>query len=840
MAALPVNRRPRMKSVLMKGSRLGGHRGRSRKVGWSSSRTGRGLERGPPRHASAGRPRLPVDRSCHEGVSCRAAIDRSSSSTSSRNVQGRRGGGLSDLKESDAALRDDVLRMKDLVLCLKGRDARSKVAILGKDPVVRSCAPLGYEDHIAALSLDRQVVLYSMLAARQDHVLRTGSVEDSDLLSSLLGKLELVEQFYDSIGGIVGYQLKVLQLILGDDEAGDGDSEEEVLFPPGQDISDGTDPATVAMVEEGLRAIPDLAEVYPVGGAGDRLGLIDEATGQPLPTALLPYCGRSLLENLVRDVQARESLYYRIYGERHCTPIAIMTSDAKGNHEHIVQLCEENGWFGRSKDSFRLFRQPLVPVLSGEDGKWLVTGVFEILMKPSGHGAIWKLMYDRDVLRWFGGRDRGSALVRQISNPMAATDTTMIALAGKGHAGGHVFGFASCERKVGASEGCNVLKSYEGSAGDSPREAAITCVEYTEFQRYGLQDTGKVNSDGEEVSRYPANTNILYFDVKRVQAKLDEGAKLGQRGTPIILPGMIFNRNKTIRYTNRLTGEQEEVKGGRLECSMQNLADVFRHELGGGGVHEPTWLPTFLLYNKRPKVTSSAKKRYEPSSEKGSISQTPEGSFYDLMRNAGELLAKCGMAAPALNTVSEYLKEGPSFIFLFHPALGPLWSVISQKVRGGSLAEKSELVLEIAEVSIRGVDLAGSLLVRAENVLGEVTGSSSGPEGNIRYSDKCGKCTLRDVRVENKGIDFSETENIYWKHEVRRLESCQILLQGNSEFVAEGVTLRGDQSFVVPDGHRMVVRAGEGGEIVQECEPLEVGGWIWEYELCKDKGVVLK
>ena len=39
---------------------------------------------------------------------------------------------------------------------------------------------------------------------------------------------------------------------------------------------------------------------------------------------------------------------------------------------------------------------------------------------------------------------------------------------------------------------------------------------------------------------------------------------------------------------------------------------------------------------------------------------------------------------------------------------------------------------------------------------------------------------------------------------------------------------------------RMVVRAGEGGEIVQECEPLEVGGWIWEYELCKDKGVVLK
>ena len=189
----------------MKGSRLGGHRGRSRKVGWSSSRTG-GAERGPPRHASAGRPRLPVDRSCHEGVSCRAAIDRSSSSTSSRNVQGRRGGGLSDLKESNAALRDDVLRMKDLVLCLKGRDARSKVAILGKDPVVRSCAPLGYEDHIAALSLDRQFVLYSMLAARQDHVFARVLSRNSTCFRC--SAPEHVEQFYDSIGGIMGCQLK--------------------------------------------------------------------------------------------------------------------------------------------------------------------------------------------------------------------------------------------------------------------------------------------------------------------------------------------------------------------------------------------------------------------------------------------------------------------------------------------------------------------------------------------------------------------------------------------------------------------------------------------------------
>jgi hypothetical protein len=30
--------------------------------------------------------------------------------------------------------------------------------------------------------------------------------------------------------------------------------------------------------------------------------------------------------------------------------------------------------------------------------------------------------------------------------------------------------------------------------------------------------------------------------------------------------------------------------------------------------------------------------------------------------------------------VQDYLERGPGFIFLYHPALGPLWDVIGQKV----------------------------------------------------------------------------------------------------------------------------------------------------------------
>jgi hypothetical protein len=51
---------------------------------------------------------------------------------------------------------------------------------------------------------------------------------------------------------------------------------------------------------------------------------------------------------------------------------------------------------------------------------------------------------------------------------MAGMDNTLLALAGSGYSGKHAFGFASCERAVGASEGINVLMQREvpGSDGE--------------------------------------------------------------------------------------------------------------------------------------------------------------------------------------------------------------------------------------------------------------------------------------------------------------------------------------------------------------------------------------
>jgi hypothetical protein len=159
-------------------------------------------------------------------------------------------------------------------------------------------------------------------------------------LSLLASRLCRVETFYDSMGGLPGYQLKSLQLILAGNssakqqqqekaqQAGNAqqqqqqegsleDTQAHVTYhvPPGLDLAgEAGSQLGVRAAAQGLLAMPYLSEILPVGGAGDRLGLRCEVTGEGLPAAMLPYCGRSMMEGLIRDLQAKEYLYWQLTG----------------------------------------------------------------------------------------------------------------------------------------------------------------------------------------------------------------------------------------------------------------------------------------------------------------------------------------------------------------------------------------------------------------------------------------------------------------------------------------------------------------------------------------------
>ncbi|MFS7958244.1 putative UTP--glucose-1-phosphate uridylyltransferase [Helianthus anomalus] len=652
---------------------------------------------------------------------------------------------------------------------------------------------------------------------------------DAVALNSLLKTLKDVEEFYDCIGGIIGYQLTVLELLSQsphgeqnanfqnvDNSNSTGMQFVEIHPPSVLDLSQDTEYAAHAALW-GIEGLPSLGEIYPLGGSADRLGLVDSVTGECLPAAMLPFCGHTLLEGLIRDLQAREFLYFKLFGEQCITPVAMMTSSAKNNHAHITSLCERSKWFGRGRSNFRLFEQPLVPAISAEDGQWLAKGQFLPVCKPGGHGVIWKLAYEKGVFQWFRDHRREGATVRQVSNVVAATDVTLLAMAGIGLHEGKKLGFASCKRNSGATEGINVL--VEKGKPDGTWTYGVSCIEYTEFDKFGIADGSSSDSLQTE---FPANTNILYVDLKAVEhiaSSKDESS----------LPGLVLNVKKTINFVDHF-GFQHGIPGGRLECTMQNIADHLVNSFStrcSEGVEE--MLDTFIVYNHRRKVTSSAKKKRKPADM--SLHQTPDGALLDTVRNAYDILSHCDIKLPEIESNDKYVDSGPPYIILLHPALGPLWEVTRQKFHGGSISKGSELQLDVSEFLWRNVQLDGSLMVVAENVMGSHIDSNN--ESILQYGYRCARCKLVNVNIQNKGINWSSDKNLYWKHDVQRFEALKVILHGNAEFEAVDVNLEGNHVFEVPDGYKMTVTSGSSGLSIQsnpiKKEFIDSGSWFWKY-----------
>src|SRR5690606_17840708 len=100
---------------------------------------------------------------------------------------------------------------------------------------------------------------------------------------------------------------------------------------------------------------------------------------------------------------------------------------------------------------------------------------------------------------------------------------------------------------------------------------------------------------------------------------------------------------------------------------------------------------------------------------------------------------------------------GPEVAFLYHPALGPLYSIIEKKIASCWFSQGAELILDLADAFLRHVRLQGSLRIRAEQPLGHYD-----EHGILQYSDRIGSCVLENVEVINQGVDWSLSSS-FWK-----------------------------------------------------------------------------
>ncbi|MCH9611940.1 MAG: hypothetical protein S4CHLAM102_04170 [Chlamydiia bacterium] len=674
-----------------------------------------------------------------------------------------------------------------------------KVRVLRSFPPIREKldADPDFSTYINQLHLDKRLIALKLLAMGQEHLLTPFTTHQSAHIDKLLDSLLPVENFYGDIQGVLGYQKLVTELLKASDT-----KELPVAFvaPDRIDLSvEGSD--VDEMVYAGILAQGEVCEISPVGGAAERLSLKCDESGIDLPAAKMEFLGCTLLEGIVRDLIAREYLHYKLLGKQVLTPLVLMTSSAKDNHQHILQICEERQWFQRDPASFHFVKQPSVPTFDDE-GKWQLASKETLSQRPNGHGSIWK-MIEKDVIDGLLREKKQYALVRQINNPVSGMDCTLPAFIGYGVMHKKQFGFVGTERVPNVAEGVNVTRQILDEEGNVQSQV-LSNVEYVEIE--------KLKKLGEKKS-FCANTNILFANLGAIQ----------KASRAYGYPGCLLNF-KTVTYADN---EEKQRKVARLETTMQNIADAFEFKQG----QTP---PAFLAFNIRRKTLATTKKLSQSSSD---LEGTPRGAYFNYKRNIFDLFSnQCEIDLEDPNNREAFSKETEGFIISFAPCLGPLWSVVSQKIHYGKIAHGSELRLEIADLFLHHFELNGSLLVEAENLVGEAD-----HEGIVRYNDRTGRVYLRDVRVENKGCLQSD-EDLVWSGGLEREESLHIVCEGCSAFIAQGVTFKGAHKFVVPDGMVWIAREKEGVLEVEK-RPLEPKGEpqgpFWQYETEDDRTISL-
>ena len=305
---------------------------------------------------------------------------------------------------SDPHLENQISELQFLLdKVRKANSYKERLQILDALAVVQTFLdqPSPIQKFIKRLTPECEYAIKSVIALRQGPIVFNSHYMHENIFQRLLQLLEQlleIEEFYRSMGGIIGYHLTVLKLIHEQSKPGSACIKNALYtHPEGLFVGNDT-PEVRQAVRWGIESLPQTAMIYPMGGAGDRLDLKDE-WGTALPAAMLPFLGLTLLEGMIRDLQALEYLYYKLFGEQNLTPIAIMTSVEKNNHIHILNICKKLRWFGRPSDSFFLFIQPVVPVITVE-GNWSLSGPLTLTLKPCGHGVLWKLAQEQGVLDW--------------------------------------------------------------------------------------------------------------------------------------------------------------------------------------------------------------------------------------------------------------------------------------------------------------------------------------------------------------------------------------------------------------------------------------------------------
>jgi len=519
------------------------------------------------------------------------------------------------------------------------------------------------------------------------------------------GKVQLAEQLADLDtsypGGLAAYITKAKSLLKESAEGSNPFADYSASIPSGEylsydDNNKDDDGMTFAQAEQkGITGIAHVAFVLVAGGLGERLGY----SGIKLSLETNLCTNTSYLELYVKYILAMQHMARQRSSntDEITIPLVIMTS---GDTDPMTRtLLADNNNFGMAPDQIQIVCQDKVPALRDSNAGLSLSSSsrWSVETKPHGHGDVHHLLYREGLIDQWEGEGRKHVVFLQDTNALVINSVlpTLGVSIGKGF---HMNSI--CIPRL-AGEAAGAITRLEHNT--DPTKNLVINVEYNQLDPL-LKSQGDRKGDVADpttgYSPYPGNANNIILELGAYARTL--------RGE---------DQGVVVEFVNPKYKDEtrtEFKKPTRLECMMQDIPKLFQKEMGKDALIGFTTFDRWFTFSPAKNSLESGIEDVKKGSTAPSTLSSAESDKY--IQNQRKL-QHAGVKLPITTTQEDLvtiggipITPGPRVVLL--PAFGITQEELVRKIHGGSITERSSLVLEGQGLTIRNLTLDGALSIR--------------------------------------------------------------------------------------------------------------------------------
>jgi len=510
----------------------------------------------------------------------------------------------------------------------------------------------GFSAYIDSLSREDSDLARILIADGQHHLYANWEAPGlhDEKKRNFLSKLLTAHRSYP--GGIAAY-LKNARLLLSD--AATDRNPFEGYVPEQPKLVDLTafGPGYLEAESLGFKAFADTAVVLVAGGLGERLGYhgikIDIPVEVTESTSYLAHCAGVI-------AAASRRLGRQI-------PLVIMTS--LDTNAGTLATLAANRNFGLAEGQITVLLQELVPAVADLEGHLALERIYELVMKPHGHGDIHMLLHTTGTAKRLAAAGVRYLLFIQDTNGQAFN--AAIAAIGVSEREGYDFNSIAVNRIPGEAVGTLATLVKPGAP------SLTLNVEYNQLDpllRATVSPEGDI-PDERGFSRFPGNINLLVIRLAPYLKVLESS-----QGIIAEFVNPKFSDASRTRFK----------KPTRLETMMQDLPKLFTSgEKVGVTVFDRAWAFS-ACKNNLADAADKVNKNSPPES-----ASSAENDFHLAGRMKLRMAGMRVVDAPQTTIRGVPLTSGPRV--LLRPSFALTISDVVERIHGGSLSGNATLLL---------------------------------------------------------------------------------------------------------------------------------------------------